>query len=110
MPNIVLSQSTASLLEIGTTGLQRGIRQAEQAASDIALTVTAQPPEETDSSSTNDGRSDASSDSSRNSNDTTVSLSEAAVDLIQAKSQVQASAQLVSTADELVSTLIDTIA
>ena len=76
-----------SLSQIGSSGIQTGLEQAQRAALDIAKAGT-----ETEQAT-------ALSD-----------LTEASVDLLEAKNQVQASAKIVSTADELIGTIIDTIA
>lgn len=70
-----------ALLQIGATGMQTGLRQAEQAATDIAGAV----------------------------NNDEVDLTHAVVDLLQAENQVKASAQVVKTADQLIGSLIDTM-
>ncbi len=101
MPTINSSPASGpGLLEIGTAGLQEGLRQAEEAARNIVEVGVSDR-------ATADG---GSSSGAGQSQDTTVTLSEAAVDLLQAENQFQAAARLVETADELVGTLIDTIA
>lgn len=77
-----------SLSQIGSSGIQTGLEQAQRAALDIAKTGTVQGDQTT-----------ALRD-----------LTEASIDLLEAKNQVQASAKIVSTADELLGTIIDTIA
>lgn len=77
-----------SLSQIGSSGIQTGLEQAQRAALDIAKVGTAQ--------------SDQGS--------ALASLTEASIDLLEAKNQVQASAKVVATADELLGTVIDTIA
>ena len=74
-----------SVLQIGTTSLQNGIQRANDAAQVIATST------ESDSS-------------------TLDTLTEAQVELISAENQVQAAAQLVRTGDELLGTVIDTLA
>ena len=78
-----------SLTQIGSSGIQTGLEQAQQAARDIAKAGTAND---------NDGDS------------ALASLTEASVDLLEAKNQVQASAKVVATGDELLGTIINTIA
>lgn len=70
-----------ALLHIGASGMQTGLRQAEQAATDIAGAV----------------------------NNDEADLTHAEVDLLQAENQVKASAQVVKTADQLIGSLIDTM-
>lgn len=77
-----------SLSQIGSSGIQTGLEQAQRAALDIAKAGTVQGDQTT-----------ALRD-----------LTEASIDLLEAKNQVQASAKIISTADELVGTIIDTIA
>ncbi len=77
-----------SLSQIGSSGIQTGLEQAQRAALDIARVGTTQDDQVSELSS----------------------LAEASVDLLQAKNQVQASAKIVATADELIGTIIDTIA
>ena len=77
-----------SLSQIGSSGIQTGLEQAQRAAFDIARAGTTQSDQDSALSS----------------------LTEASVDLLEAKNQVQASAQIIKTADELIGTLIDTIA
>lgn len=87
--------SSGGLLEIGTAGLKDSLRRAEQAASDIAsigVPGAAQPKGSVEPANA------------------TVDLSEAAVELIVAENQAKASAQLIETADDLLGTIIDTIA
>ena len=78
-----------SLTQIGSSGIQAGLEQAQQAARDIAKAGTA-----------NDNGGDSA----------LASLTEASVDLLEAKNQVQASAKVVATGDELLGTIINTIA
>jgi flagellar hook protein FlgE len=87
--------SSGGLLEIGTAGLKDSLRRAEQAASDIAsigVPRASQPKDAVEPANA------------------TVDLSEAAVELIVAENQAKASAQLIETADDLLGTIIDTIA
>lgn len=77
-----------SLTQIGSSGIQTGLEQAQRAALDIArVGITDE-----------DNVSDLGS------------LTEATVDLLEAKNQVQASAKVVATGDEMLGTIIDTIA
>ncbi len=76
---------TGSLLQTGTTSLQNGIQRANDAAQTIATNTAA----DTQALDT---------------------LTEAQVELISAENQVQAAAQLVRTGDELLGTVIDTLA
>jgi len=78
-----------SLSQIGSSGIQTGLEQAQRAALEIA----------------NVGVSDADRSGSA-----LTSLAEASVDLLEAKNLVQASAKVVATGDELLGTIIDTIA
>jgi len=77
-----------SLSQIGSSGTQTGLEQAQRAALDIAKVGTEE------------------SDKTTALND----IAEASVDLLEAKNQVQASASIVATADDLIGTIIDTIA
>jgi len=77
-----------SLSQISSSGIQTGLEQAQRAALDIARVGTVQGDQTT-----------ALQD-----------LTEASIDLLEAKNQVQASAKIVATADELIGTIIDTIA
>ncbi|MBT8148848.1 MAG: flagellar biosynthesis protein FlgE [Pseudomonadales bacterium] len=78
-----------SLTQIGSSGIQSGLEQAQRAAQDIARV----------------GAGDADQQ-----NSSLNSLVESSVDLLQAKNQVQASAQVVNAGDEMLGTIIDTIA
>jgi hypothetical protein len=78
-----------SLSQIGSSGIQTGLEQAQRAALQIAQA----------------GVSDADRSGSA-----LTSLAEASVDLLEAKNLVQASAKVVATGDELLGTIIDTIA
>ena len=78
-----------SLTQIGSSGIQTGLEQAQRAALDIARVGTA-------------------SDADQNSSLT--SLTEASVDLLEAKNQVQASAKVFNAGDQMLGTLIDTVA
>ena len=78
-----------SLTQIGSSGIQSGLEQAQRAAQDIARVGLSNGDEQ---------------------NSSLNSLAESSVDLLQAKNQVQASAQVVNAGDELLGTIIDTIA
>lgn len=78
-----------SLSQIGSSGVQSGLEQAQRAAQDIAKAGVAE----------DQGGGSA-----------LASLTEAAVDLLEAKTQVQASAKVIATGDELLGTIINTIA
>ncbi len=77
-----------STIQQGHLGVQSGMRRAEEAARDIVKVGTT---EIESSSSLND-------------------LAEASVDLLEAKNQVQASAKVVQAGDEMLGTVINTIA
>ena len=76
-----------SLTQVGSSGIQSGLEQAQRAAQDIARVGTASDP-----------------------TSSLASLVESSVDLLEAKNQVQASAKLISAGDEILGTIIDTIA
>ena len=78
-----------SLSQIGSSGIQTGLEQAQRAALDIARV----------------GTIDSEAD-----NSALASLTEASVDLLEAKNLVQASAKVVAVGDELLGAIIDTIA
>ena len=86
-----------SLLQTGAAGVQAGLQQAKQAASDIAAAVNHNEVFD---------KSGALSDNEH-------SLVHSVVDLLQAENQVKASAQVVKTADQLedqlIGTMIDTL-
>lgn len=80
-----------SLLQTGSAGVQAGLRQAEQAAGNIARLNTADITEQ-------------------KSGGDIQSLTESTVELLEAENQVKASAKLIAVADELLGTVIDTLA
>ncbi len=84
---------SASLLQTGVAGVQAGLQRAERAAADIARVSI-----------------ESSGDNIAGSNDDIIDIAESAVSLIEAKNQVQASAKVISVADEMLGTLLDTIA
>ncbi len=73
-----------SVLQTGINGIQRGVGQANQAASDIAKTGI-----------------DKSNDN------VTTDIAESAVDLKMSEIQVKASAKVVRAADEMLGTILD---
>jgi len=77
-----------SVLSVGVQGLQNGLNSARQAAEDITRATT------TATSTEND--------------DSAVDITAAAVELKISERQVQASATVVKTADEVLGTLLDT--
>lgn len=77
-----------SLSQIGSSGIQSGLEQAQQAALDIASQGTGEA----------EGASNLSD------------LAQSSVDLLEAQNQVQASARVIATADENLGTIIDTLA
>lgn len=77
-----------SLTQIGSSGIQTGLEQAQRAALDISRVGT----------------------STSESNTSLDDLTTAAIDLLEAQNQVQASAKVVSTGNDLLGTIIDTIA
>ncbi len=83
-----------SLLSTGVQGIQSGLNRAQQAAEDIASATTAPTVE--------DSATVAST------TDVTQNIAEAAVDLKIGERQVQASAAVVKTADEVLGTLVNT--
>ncbi|MGK0500162.1 MAG: hypothetical protein ACJAYG_001809 [Oceanicoccus sp.] len=82
-----------SVLSSGLQGIQAGIGQARQAAQDIADATVAP--------TSNDATGPASKDPVR-------AIAEAAVALRVSEQQVQASAAVVKTADEVLGTILDT--
>ena len=94
----VLGSSTSSLLREGVSGIAAGQQKAQRAASDI-VSVGVQQSEDVNTVA-------ASSDSPA----ATINFAESAVELIEAKNRVKASAAVIRAADELVGTLIDTLA
>lgn len=78
-----------SLSQIGSSGIQTGLEQAQRAAMDIARVGTA---------------------NSEADNSALASLAESSVDLLEAKNLVQASAKVAAVGDELLGTIINTIA
>jgi flagellar hook protein FlgE len=86
----------------GLSGIQAGQRRVEQAASEIASnTLPTQPPAETPPAQ----QVEPSQQSQAN---TQADLAESLVGLTQGRNEVQASARVVETADEVLGTLIDT--
>ena len=86
----------------GLSGIQTGQRRVEQAASEIASnTLPTQPPAETPPAQ----QVEPSQQSQAN---TQADLAESLVGLTQGRNEVQASARVVETADEVLGTLIDT--
>lgn len=84
----------------GLSGIQAGQRRVEQAAGEIASnTLPTQPPAEAPQ------RVEPSPQSQTN---TQADLAESLVGLLQGRNEVQASARVVETADEVLGTLIDT--
>ena len=83
-----------SLLQTGTTSLQNGI----QRANDAAQTIASATADDTAASGSNAGSGAIET------------LAEAQVELISAENQVQAASQLIRTGDELLGTVIDTLA
>ncbi len=81
--------TNVSIVQSGAASVQAGIQQAERAASDIAQL-----------NSNDDARADTA----------TTSLAESAVDLLVAENQVKAGAAVVRTGDEILGTIIDTLA
>lgn len=77
---------SVGLFSTSLTGLQAGIEQAQQAANEITRSGT----------------------QSARGNSDLASLTEASVDLLEAKLQTQASSNVLKTADEIAGTLIDT--
>lgn len=82
----------SNLPQIGASGIQTGLEQAQRAALDIARVGTTTGTSNSDSTSS------------------LADLTEASVDLLEAKNQVQASANIVAAGDELIGTIIDTVA
>lgn len=86
----------------GLSGIQAGQRRVEQAASEIASnTVPAQQPAETPPQQ-------QVSPGTETQGNTSADLAESLVGLTQGRNEVQASARVVETADEVLGTLIDT--
>lgn len=86
----------------GLSGIQAGQRRVEQAASEIASnTLPTQPPADTPPAQ----QVEPSQQSQAN---TQADLAESLVGLTQGRNEVQASARVVETADEVLGTLIDT--
>jgi len=86
----------------GLSGIQAGQRRVERAASEIASnTLPTQPPAETPPAQ----QVEPSQQSQAN---TQADLAESLVGLTQGRNEVQASARVVETADEVLGTLIDT--
>ncbi|WP_373389353.1 pyrroloquinoline quinone biosynthesis protein PqqE [Pseudomonas alcaligenes] len=86
----------------GLSGIQAGQRRVEQAASEIASnTLPTQPSAETPPAQ----QVEPSQQSQAN---TQADLAESLVGLTQGRNEVQASARVVETADEVLGTLIDT--
>lgn len=74
-----------SPLQVGLSGISRGLENIQETASDIAQSGTVKP----------------------ESPDTTINLTQSMVDLKEQKLATQASAKVVATAGELLGTLID---
>lgn len=89
-----------AVLSAGLQGIQNGVGSARQAADDIVRATTTNP-NTTPSPTENSGRSSI---------DTTADLTTAVVELKASEQQVQASAAVIKTADEVLGTLIDTSA
>jgi len=88
-----------SVLSTGLAGVASGIASAQQAAQDIATATTTDSPSIDQPS----GDSAAASDSPAS----IVSLTEAVVQLQSSELQVQASAEVVASADEVLGTLLN---
>lgn len=82
-----------SVMASGLQGVQRGVNNAQQAAQNIAETTT-QPREQ-------------SNNVERAGSDERPSLEESIVELKTSERQVEASAQVVKTADDLLGTIVD---
>ena len=80
-----------SILSVGSQGIQNGLNTARQAAEDIATATTTPVAETSDQSLTTD-------------------ITEAAVELKLGEQQVQASAAVVRTADDVLGALLDVTA
>ena len=86
----------------GLSGIQAGQRRVDQAASEIASnTLPVQPPAQTPPSQQVEPNPEARAA-------TQPDLAESLVGLTQGRNEVQASARVVETADEVLGTLIDT--
>lgn len=94
LASTAVGSPTGSLLREGLSGIAAGQQKAERAASSI---VSA-------------GIQQSIAVQANESPSTTTNFAEAAVDLLEAKNQVQASAAVIRTADEVLGTLIDTLA
>jgi hypothetical protein len=92
---------SASAFSSGLSGIQAGQRRVDQAAGEIASNGLPQPPSETPPSQQVEPSPEA-----RGSNP--ADLAESLVGLAQGRNEVQASARVVETADEVLGTLIDT--
>lgn len=87
-----------SVLSTGLQGVQSGIDNARRAAEDITRATT-QPTTTNESDQAEGGQPVVQDD--------TVSLAESIVDLKVSENQVQASAAVVRTADEVLGTIVD---
>ncbi len=81
-----------SVLSVGVQGIQSGIANANKAAQDIARATTTEGTENTENS---------------NNTGDTVDLTEAIVALKVSEQQVEASATVIKTADDILGTVID---
>lgn len=95
-------QISGSAFNAGLSGIQAGQRRVDQAASEIASnTLPVQPPAQTPPSQQVEPNLEARAA-------TQPDLAESLVGLTQGRNEVQASARVVETADEVLGTLIDT--
>ncbi len=96
---------SASAFNSGINSIQAGQRRADQAASDIASNAVAQQPQPSSAAPANQVNPATSL-----AEQTRPDLTESLVALRQAQNEVEAGAQVVKTADEVLGTLIDTTA
>lgn len=92
---------SANAFSAGLGGIQAGQRRVEQAAGEIAASTQPQPSTQTPPSQQVEPGAEARAN-------TQPDLAESLVGLTQGRTEVQASARVVETADEVLGTLIDT--